>query len=89
MLGCRARGVGRLVAEKREERQIAVENFFMPSSENFLVVIFFPTLYIACMSLAVYTMRLFSNLYLSFSAAEFAYTIKLKIAVCLKLSTVK
>lgn len=47
--------------------------------------------YVACMSFTVYTIKTkdFFNLYLSFYAAKFAYTIKLKIAVCLKLSTVK
>lgn len=42
---------------------------------------------------AVHSVRLYNkdcfNLYLSLGAAEFAYTIKLKIAVCTKLSTTK
>lgn len=77
-------------AERGEERQIAVENFFFClRRENFLVVIFF-----RCRLHVVHRehnkkRKDFFNLYLSFYAAKFAYTIKLKIAVCLKLSTVK
>lgn len=53
--------------------------FFLLSSSEISLSIFFPSF--ACMSLAVYIIggaKVSFNLYLSFSAAKFAYTIKLR-----------